>query len=119
RKISSTSGGFSGALTSDSFGWSVTAMGDLNGDDVVELAVGATGDDDGGTNRGAVWVLFLDDSPCVPDLNGDCVVDLADINAFTTGFLTQDPIADLAYPVGVFDLADINTFVATFVAGCS
>ena len=33
----------------------------LDGDEVDDLAVGAFGDGDGGTNRGAVWVLFLTD----------------------------------------------------------
>ncbi len=46
------------------------------------------------------------------------VLDLADINAFTGGFLAGDPIADLAAPAGVFDLADINAFVDSFIAGC-
>lgn len=46
------------------------------------------------------------------------VLDLADINAFTQGFLNNDPIADIATPFGVFDLNDINLFVELFVAGC-
>ncbi|USO00166.1 MAG: matrixin family metalloprotease [Phycisphaeraceae bacterium] len=45
------------------------------------------------------------------------VLDLADINAFITGFTTQDPIADLD-DNGIFDLGDINVFVTTFTAGC-
>jgi len=40
----------------DRFGESVTSLGDLNGDGVVDLAVGAISDDD---SRGAVYVLFL------------------------------------------------------------
>jgi len=40
----------------------VTSIGDLNGDGVTDLAVGANADDDGGTNRGAVWILFLNTS---------------------------------------------------------
>jgi len=41
----------------------VTALGDLDQDGIVDMAVGAFVDDDGGTNRGAVWVLFLDAPP--------------------------------------------------------
>jgi hypothetical protein len=60
RKISSTQGGFAGALANgDRFGASVCSLGDLDGDGVVDLAVGAPGDDGGGSDRGAVWILFL------------------------------------------------------------
>ncbi|MEZ6144007.1 MAG: integrin alpha [Planctomycetaceae bacterium] len=43
----------------DSFSVSMTLMGDLDGDGVVDVAVGAHGDDDGGSARGAVYILFL------------------------------------------------------------
>ena len=60
RKISMLSGGFTGQLEyPDQFGTSVAAVGDLNGDGVTELAVGAVKDDDGSTDRGAVYVLFM------------------------------------------------------------
>ena len=61
QKISETSGGFGGALDPlDNFGTCVEALGDLDGNGVCDLAVGALHDDDGGTNQGAVWILFLD-----------------------------------------------------------
>ncbi len=60
QKISDTQGGFSGALdTSDRLGRSVASFGDVNGDGVVDLAVGADGDDDRGTDAGAIWVMYL------------------------------------------------------------
>ncbi len=64
QKISDTEGGFFGFGNSflddnDHFGRSVTNLGDLDGDGTNDLAVGAFGDDDGGTGRGAVWILFL------------------------------------------------------------
>jgi hypothetical protein len=37
----------------------MTSLGDLDGDGVGDLAVGADLDDDGGLDRGAVWILFL------------------------------------------------------------
>lgn len=59
-KISGTQGGFAGPLANnDEFGRSVTSLGDLDGDGVVDLAVGAPADSTGGTKRGAVYVLFL------------------------------------------------------------
>lgn len=60
RKISTRSGGFTGLLESpDQFGTSVAPLGDLNGDGITELAVGAVKDDDRGSDKGAVYVLFL------------------------------------------------------------
>jgi hypothetical protein len=60
QKISAAAGGFLGALEKDDeFGSSVVGIGDLDGDGVVDIAVGANGDDDGGGNTGAVWILFL------------------------------------------------------------
>ncbi len=60
QKISDTEGGFTGILdNSDWFGSSVASLGDLDGDSIGDLVVGAWGDDDGGNARGAVWVLFL------------------------------------------------------------
>ncbi len=60
RKISAIAGGFAGALSSgDEFGKSVTSLGDLDGDGKTDIAVGAPNDDDGGADRGAVWILFL------------------------------------------------------------
>ena len=51
----------------DSFGDTVCGVGDLNGDGVPDLAVGAKGDDDDGgnfdgNNEGALWLLFLENS---------------------------------------------------------
>ncbi|MGH7412318.1 MAG: integrin alpha, partial [Candidatus Methylomirabilis sp.] len=60
RKISATRGGFKGHLDQyDFFGRSVVSLGDLDGNGIGDLAVGAIRDDDGGTDRGAVWVLFM------------------------------------------------------------
>ena len=44
----------------DNFGVCVDSIGDVNGDNIVDLAVGAYRDDDGGSNRGSVYVLFMD-----------------------------------------------------------
>ncbi|MCA9922228.1 MAG: FG-GAP repeat protein [Anaerolineales bacterium] len=60
QKISDLSGGFEGKLDrNDMFGRSITNIGDLNQDGVIDLAVGAPGDDDGGRDFGAVWILNM------------------------------------------------------------
>jgi len=43
----------------DHFGSSVAFVGDVDGDGITDLAVGAPFDDSGGPDRGAVWLLFL------------------------------------------------------------
>jgi hypothetical protein len=68
QKISATSGNFNGTLhDGDAFGSAITGIGDLNGDQILDIAVGAPGDDAGGTDRGAVWVLFLNQDGTVQD----------------------------------------------------
>lgn len=60
-KISQSQGGFRGGLErGDFFGSALASVGDLNGDGTHDLAVGSFGRDLGGTDRGAVWILFLD-----------------------------------------------------------
>ncbi len=60
QKINALNGGFMGTLDpGDEFGTDVAAIGDLNADGTIELAVGAPRDDDGGTDVGAVWILSL------------------------------------------------------------
>ena len=61
QKISGTSGGFNGNLDAgDRFGSAVVSIGDLEGDGVTDLAVGAPYADDGAADAGAVWILFMD-----------------------------------------------------------
>jgi len=61
QKISDTQGNFTGTLNYNvRFGSGIENIGDLNRDGVVDIVVGAFWDDDGGTDRGAVWILFLD-----------------------------------------------------------
>ncbi len=52
------------------------------------------------------------------DVNGDHIIDLADIQAFVSYFMTSNECADLAPPFGVLDLADITAFAIAFQVGC-
>ena len=59
QKISETAGGFGGLLDPTDWFGTVASLGDLDGDGYCDLAVGAVQDDDGGSDHGAVWILFL------------------------------------------------------------
>lgn len=91
------------------FGRSVASPGDLNGDGVADLVVGAFDDDTGGgniKNRGAVHVLFLDAQGSVTStrkiahlLNGGPSLVAGDhfgISAAAVGDLNGDGVPDLA-----------------------
>lgn len=69
----------------------MASLRDLDGDGIGDLAMGAFGDDDGGSNRGAAWVLFLDGVPACPwDLDGDRSVGPFDL-ALVLGFWGPNP----------------------------
>jgi cysteine-rich repeat protein len=61
QKIDTQQGGFQGPLSEgDELGRALAGVGDMDGDSIVDLAAGAPGDDTGGRDRGAVWLLFLE-----------------------------------------------------------
>jgi hypothetical protein len=108
QKISDIDGGFGGSLNDgDWFGRCITNLGDLDGDLVTDLLVGAIFDDTAEMNAGAVWVLFLNDDGTVKDEQhitegvGSFVGDLDDSDRFggdlaTVGDLNGDGIVDVA-----------------------
>ena len=59
QRIASGVGGGPSLAAGDYFGHSVASIGDLDGDGITDLAVGADKDDTGGYNRGAIHVLFM------------------------------------------------------------
>ncbi len=108
QKISDIQGGFTGTLIDENgFGLDITNLGDLDGDGVTDLAVGAWSDDDGGTYRGAVWILFLNTNGTVKSYQkisstqGNFVGTLDNNDQFgiavtSIGDLDNDSVTDLA-----------------------
>ena len=74
QKITHQMGGGPTLSTDDRFAVSLAAAGDLDGDGVTDLAVGAYGDSTGGALRGALHVLFMDAANRTPTL--DALADL-------------------------------------------
>ncbi len=112
QKISDTQGNFTGILDdTDKFGSYPCSLGDLDGDGIIDIAVGAQNDDDGGSGRGAVWILFLNSDGTVKshqkisDTQGGFTGTLQNWDSFGTGIenlgdLDNDGVIDLA--VGAF-----------------
>lgn len=60
QKITNSIGGFTGKINGgDLFGAGVAGLGDIDGDGIPDVAVGAPGDDVGFTDAGAVYILKL------------------------------------------------------------
>ena len=108
QKISESSGNFNGGLNdNDHFGSSVAGIGDYNGDGIIDIAVGAAQDNDGGSNRGAVWVMFMESDgeiiskTKISSTSGDFTGTLTDGDLFgialaNIGDLNLDGIIDIA-----------------------
>lgn len=99
------------------------AVGDLDGDGAVEVAVGCYRDDDGGADRGAVWLLSL-----APSAKGGVSLaraskisstaggfdgplgdgDLFGMTVAPLGDLDRDGVADLAVGNNLMDLGSPN-----------
>ena len=101
QRISDSQGGFLGTLDNeDLFGRSVCNIGDLNGDGITDIAVGAEWDDDGGPRKGAVWILFLNSDGTVGSFQK-----ISETQGNFTGVFTSSPEL---FGVSVANLGDLD-----------
>ncbi|NWJ68878.1 hypothetical protein HX834_06020 [Marine Group I thaumarchaeote] len=87
---------------SDSFGFSVANIGDLDGDGVNDLAVGANDDDAGCTDCGAVHIIFMNDDGTVKSAK--------EINQTTTNGPNSDPNSLTSHDIFGSSVANIGYF---------
>jgi hypothetical protein len=111
-----------GARALDSSGRCVASAGDVNGDGVDDLVVGASGVDllDNRPDAGAAYVIYgrrLGGRACPADLDGDGELTTFDFLAFLNLFDAMDPRADFDGD-GALTIFDFLAFQDAFDAGC-
>ena len=102
---------------SDQFGMSVANIGDLDGDGVNDLAVGAPLDNEGGSDRGAVHIIFMNTDGSV-----DSTVEINDSTTNGPTLANADNFGDSVANIGDLDGDGVNDLAVGAYAddeGCS
>ncbi|MCB1448719.1 MAG: FG-GAP repeat protein [Nitratireductor sp.] len=86
---------FTGENTFDLFGTSVAAVGDMNGDGVPDLAVGAPNDDNAGPQSGSVRLLSGIDGSALDTFIGDSSGDFFGYSVAGAGDVNGDGVNDI------------------------
>ncbi len=107
-----------GVSSGDSCGYSVSSAGDVNGDGIDDLVIGASTANPNGLNEaGQTYIVY---GRCIisGNLNGDLVVDTADLGILIAQFGTIGPEADLNNDNTV-DTADLGILIGAFGSTCN
>ena len=91
----------------DFFGHDIESIGDIDGDGISDIAVGAPYDDDGGPSHGAVYILFL---------NSDGTVKDSQKISSTEGNFQQNLQSQDMFGFSTANLSDINNDGITDIA---
>lgn len=81
------------------------------------LLVGARAEDEFGFNAGAAYIIDTHDLLCPADVNGDRVVDAADLGVLIGAFGSAGPAGDINGD-GIVDAADLGLLIAAFGSAC-
>jgi len=116
-----------GENAGDRAGTSVTSLGDINGDGLADLLIGAPGGDANGTDAGAAYVVFGTTTEGPIDLNqvaagrggyridGQTAGDRAGASLARAGDVNGDGIVDYIVGAAAHDTADGSNFGAAYV----
>ncbi|MCP4386463.1 MAG: hypothetical protein GY798_34485, partial [Hyphomicrobiales bacterium] len=96
-----------GDAVGDDAGRSVSSAGDVNGDGLDDLIVGADRGDDGGTEAGEAYVVFGSGSGFGSDVGGRQVIDLTSLSA-AEGFIIQGDAGGDRAGWSVSSAGDVN-----------
>ncbi len=114
---------FYGTSLSDSAGVALSSAGDTDGDGFMDLLIGATGEDSGGSGAGAVYLLrgpvsgALSDADAVAILHGADAGDQAGSAMSAAGDVDGDGTADLLIGAQYSDASAIDAGAAYIVSG--
>ena len=94
---------------SDYYGTSIAALGDLDRDGFVDLAVGASGDDAGGSAKGAIHIHFLGAAGIT--YSGAGFTETVDNNGGVSGSIIATLLGDTFQDTDADDVLDITSEV--------
>jgi hypothetical protein len=97
-----------GDVAGDQLGYSVSSAGDVNGDGIDDIIVGARQGDDGGSNAGEAYVIFgKAGGGWGAEVGGRQVLDLTNLSP-TDGFIIQGDVANDLLGISVSSAGDVN-----------